>query len=695
MELEEFEEYIQLEVETECTINGESNTAVFAQKIVGMMQDAEVLSDSEYMPVFYENVSQKRGRKMRIDGYLFDEADHSFYLFICDMDAETMTKTQSETNFKRLLVLADDVLHTDLYLDVDPSRPESEMMDVLRKERENIVKYKLILLTDASKSSRIQSIENREIDGRPAECQIWDIERIYNLYMSQQEAEDIVIDFTEYIPEGLPCLLADQNDKYNSYLGVLSGQLLADIYDKYGSRLLEGNVRSFLSIRGSVNKKIRATILNEPEMFFAYNNGIAATAKELTFERTGDGIRLVKALDFQIINGGQTTASLASAAFKDKGKADLNKVSVQMKLTEIGEMTNDAANELIHNISRSSNSQNKVSEADFFSTSPFHVQMEAFSRRIQAPAAVGVQYQTKWFYERARGQFVQAQMHMTQAQKKEYTLLFPKKQVITKTDLAKYLNSWNGLPHIVSKGAQANFMSFAVDITAKWEKDTTQFSEIYFKQCVALAILFKYLEQKISAQSWYNSYRANIVTYTMALFHRDVQTKSKQYDFDLMQIWNKQEVPSSLEPYLIQTAKAVSDFITDPKRPVMNVTQWCKQELCWKRMQEQIHISLEDQVLIPLLKERTAITKDKKDARKVQEFDSDEKALEAVIKIPAEIWQQIKLDAEKNKLIRTVKEQNALRAAANIPNSMPQSFQAKLLIKFLEHMKENGFSYGS
>ena len=173
---------------------------------------------------------------------------------------------------------------------------------------------------------------------------------------------------------------------------MISGDVLADIYDEYGARLLEGNVRSFLSTKVAVNKKIRGTILNSPQMFFAFNNGISATAMEVTVEDTEYGRLITAVKDFQIINGGQTTASVFNARHKDK--APLDKLYVQMKLTEVGGSTQEETDDLIRSISRTSNSQNKVSDADFFASHPFHRRMEAISRRLLAPAVGGAQYET-------------------------------------------------------------------------------------------------------------------------------------------------------------------------------------------------------------------------------------------------------------------------------------------------------------
>ena len=119
---------------------------------------------------------------------------------------------------------------------------------------------------------------------------------------------------------------------------------------------------------------------------------------DLNFETTDEGRSITYAKDFQIINGGQTTASLSNARHKDK--ADLSEIYVQMKLTEV-DSNADKSSELIRTISRSSNSQNKVSDADFFATTPFHVRMEQISRKVFEPAHNGAQYETRWFYEQA------------------------------------------------------------------------------------------------------------------------------------------------------------------------------------------------------------------------------------------------------------------------------------------------------
>src|SRR5207249_3580286 len=144
--------------------------------------------------------------------------------------------------------------------------------------------------------------------------------------------DELEVDFTTIVPGGLPCLSASvETDEYKAYLCVIPGSVLAIIYDEYGSRLLEGNVRSFLGTRPRVNKAIRKTVSTEPTMFFAYNNGIASTASAADVTSTPTGLRLTKVTDLQIVNGGQTTATLANAIATDK--ENLEQTFVQMKLS--------------------------------------------------------------------------------------------------------------------------------------------------------------------------------------------------------------------------------------------------------------------------------------------------------------------------------------------------------------------------
>ena len=623
-----------------------------------------------------------------------DEFDLTLNLIIADYtgdeNRDTLTKSQAETQFERVTYFLDEVYKGSLRRSAEPSTPVFDLIELLWSNQKRIRKYRYILLTDSFMSSRITELETKTYNDIPIEYQIWDIERIYNVCFSDLGRQDIEIDFKALADgKGIPCLetVSANSDDYKSFLCIVPGELLADLYDSYGSQLLEGNVRSFLSTKVAVNKKIRETILRIPQNFFAYNNGVSATVMDLKVEKGEEGRYITYAKDFQIINGGQTTASLSNARYKDH--ADLSSIYVQMKLTKVDSDV-DKASELIRNISRSSNSQNKVSDADFFATHPFHIRMEQLSRRLFAPASGGAQYETKWFYERARGQYLQAQMRMTKAQKDKFTTQNPKKQVITKTDLAKFRDTWAEMPHVVSKGAQTNFKKFASIIDDKWQKSEAAFNEKYFKESVALAILFRHTEWIVSHQPWFEKgYRANIVTYSLALLHRLIRTQFKDMDLDLQIIWNKQQIPDVISNELVKITKYVFDSITDPKRATINVTQWCKRDACWETVRK-CSIRLSPNVQRYLLSKEENKSAEK-EAKSDQKMISDMQAQSDAIKLGADYWKQVEAFVNLKKVSASPDQLKALRYAVKIPKQIPSAYQSLQLMKLLEEAKANGF----
>lgn len=693
MDTQEFRKDFLEDVKADAIATGEGSCASFVTAFANYLQEAEYLMD--FTAAYFEGIG-KHNRKLRVDGYAYDEFDKTMSLIIADYDGfaidRILIKTQAKQLQDRLINFIDEVLNNHLHCKVEMSRPCSDLVDLLLEKRGEIRKYLLLIFTTASLSTSITKLESNDINGSPSECQIWDIERLFKVCGSETGRHIIEINFKEHFNYGIPCLEASgaTTEDFKSYLCIIPGTLLADIYDKYGSSLLEGNVRSFLSTKVAVNKKIRTTIINFPKRFFAYNNGISATAMDIKIEKNQQGQFLIAAKDFQIINGGQTTASLSNARYKDQ--CDISTILVQMKLTVIEQTLNEEeATELVQNISRSSNSQNKVSDADFFSTHPFHVRMEYCSRHLYARAIGGSQYDTKWFYERTRGQYLQKQMRLTQAENKKFLLQNPKNQLITKTDLAKVRNTWEGLPHIVSRGAQTNFAEFAQKTSDKWNEHDGEllFGDRYYQETVALVLLFRYTESMIPVQSWYQQgYRANIVTYTIALLHKLIQKQFFKKDLDLMSIWVRQIVPDVVKTSLIKLSALVYNKLTDTKRGVENVTQWCKREDCWKRVQT-ISYTLPVEIknfLIGQKELRFAFREAKADQRKVL----DTEAMNNVVEISAKQWQKVLAFMTSKRLV-SPDEMNALKVACQIPNKIPTTAQCRKLLSLLEKLEEEGF----
>ena len=655
----------------------------------------DILKEAEEFDDFTEGYFNKYGpnrKKMVIDGYHYDPFDKSCVILISDFSNSDNVETLTTKEINKLYEYMKNFVDFSISGYIKNAGYEESLAGYglareIEEKIKDIVKFRFYIITDKSLSARVKNIKKENIANKIVELNVWDINRLHDIYTSSLGKESITIDFKKMNSNGLVCVKAIEEDDYSSYLAIIPGDLLAQMYIEYGSRLLEGNVRSFLSVRGKVNKAIRNTILNEPDMFFTYNNGIAATASEVEIEGNSNGTIITKLKDLQIINGGQTTASIANAVLQDK--QDVKNIFVAMKLSVVNE---EKGKKMIPTISRCANSQNKVNEADFFSNHPYHVRIEEYSRKIYAPATNGNQYETIWFYERARGQYVQEQMKMTKAQRTKFKLKYPKQQLLKKVDISKYINTYDGHPHIVSKGAQASMKYFAEKIDKEWEKSDTDFNDLYYKNIISLAILFKETEKLVSSQQWYKeikAYRANIVTYSIAIIVNEINKKDPSKMIDLKRIWNKQSLFIELEEQLLKTTSEVLKFITREDRATLNVTEWCKKELCWTRAKKEIFYLLPSFIdtLISKNVEKEAASEAKKERKTINELNAEIK----VIELGDIYWKYIYSWAMERRLISPM-EQSLLKIASNftISGRIPSTKQANIILSIREKLYDEG-----
>lgn len=621
-----------------------------------------------------------------VDGYSFSEKDDAIDLFIVDRvediaSMSNLTFTEVRQAFNRLKNFFVQAATKSLADNLEESSFAYGLAWSLKNEARTYGRVRLFLISNRRLSSRVDILENEQVDDWNISFHIWDIERLSRL--QDVERASIIINFPEEFTQSLPCLPAHlEANAYKSYLVVLPGNLLASLYGKYGSRLLELNVRTFLQVRGNVNKGIRKTILAEPNMFFAYNNGISATAEEIVTENRDGQEVLVSVKNLQIVNGGQTTASLYHAG---RAKADLSGIFVQMKLSEV---LPELSDKIVPKISEYSNTQNKVSAADFFSNHAFHVRLEEMSRRIWAPALDGSQRQSKWFYERARGQYAEAQADKTKAQKDAWQKEYPKNQLFTKTDLAKFDNVWDGFPVEVNLGAQKNFAAYAKRVSDTWDEDDTVFNDRYYKRAVARGIVFRALEALVSRQPWYQGgYRANIVAYTQALFIKYVHEAKREVDWD--GIWGKQGISANLSSVLVEIAEMVNTFITDTPEHVRNVTEWCKRRPCWEGLQK-LDYNLPTSILQEL---PTNLEEKAKQSEAIQQRKVDDGigAQTFVVEKGGTYWLHLNTFCIENKISLTQKERGILDIAVLIPQKIPSERQSSVLLQLMKRIEEEGF----
>ena len=382
-------------------------------------------------------------------------------------------------------------------------------------------------------------------------------------------------------------------------------------------------------------------------MFFAYNNGLTATASGIktTTQRDG-GLGITEVSDLQIVNGGQTTASILYA--RDRNNADLSSVHVQMKLSVIKPAMIE---NVVPKISRFANTQNRISEADFFASHPFHLEMEKISRRLTAPPKEGALQGSRWFYERARGQYKDAQAYMRVGERRRFQLQYPKDQVVLKTDVSKYELTFECQSYLVSRGAQKAFLAFADDISDRWERDAKKLGEGYFKDLMSKAIVFRWTDRMIGSSEWYRSdrgYKAQIVTYTVAWVIDRVQ-RELNAEIDLRRIWARQSVPEPVAMALSAAAPLVAEIVKDAPESVRNISEYAKQQLCWTAVQNGMHLGLPADIANCLIDqgEKTQIRKDDRAVKKID----DEIEFEVLLLNLAPRVNEIRNAADRNRLL--------------------------------------------
>ena len=675
--MEEFYNDLMQQIYVSADTSEDFKVSQFFDKAMEYLLDDGTLEDYTYLPY------QKSG--MKIDGYELIEDREILNLLLCDFnddhEIQTLQRADIDLNVKRLAKFVTESIQKQYYNSLEETSPGYAISYFLHTNQNRYKSINVILISNKKLSSRVKELPSVQIDNYKVTYDIWDINRFYEIEISKNKKETLIIDLESEFNTCIPALEAHlSTSPYPSYLCVISGETLALLYEKYGAKLLESNVRSFLQFRANINKGIRKTINEEPGMFFAYNNGLTATAEAV---ETNSDKQITKITNFQIVNGGQTTASLFNT--KKTDKVDLNDIFVQMKLTVIND---DRVNDVVPNISKYANTQNKVSDADFFSNDIYHIRMEEKSRRIWAPAKEGELKGTKWFYERARGQYLEIQSKMTESKKKEYKAINPTQQVFSKTDLAKYLMVWENKPQLVSRGAQKNFTEFGNIIVPRWNKGDKEFNDVYFMHAIAKIIIFKACDNIIFKQSWYGGYKANIVAYTLSTISYLLEKLNMSIDYS--QIWKKQDV----EPYFEEELKTVSlfinNYITKTPENFTNISEWCKRDLCWTKLKEILD-NTENLVLSETFLNNMITAEDIKyennEGKKEQKIDNEMELLKKIFKITPDAWSEMIKWGNENNILSP----EQIQFLNLIPSGkFPSDAQSKKIVKIILFLENEG-----
>lgn len=703
MEIDEYRlEFLQ-ELRNEAIVDGNDVEDQFVKEKVQELEERGELIDPN---MFSCEMRGSGNRAIAFDAYGYDEADSSFVLLISDfqntIEKTTLTNTRIDELYSRMRNFITEAYNGDIRRFCDAADPIIDIAKELKTRigtgslNSEILKFKFFIITNSVLSIQVKTTTRENVLDRPVEINLWTLERFYQAKMSNI-SESIHIDCRKFnCEEGIQCLKANlgDNNAYDSYMAIVPGKFLADIYLAHGSRLLEGNVRAFLSVRGKVNRKIRETIIGKhPENFFTYNNGIAVVAHSI--ELSADGTRILSFNDFQIINGGQTTASLASAIVKkEAGAESFAKIFVPMKLTvlnvegDLSEEEEAKYNDITQQISKSANCQNPVSDADFFSNDPFHRIMEELSLKHMAPPVNGSPHQTIWYYERSKGRWEQDQMKMSEAQRNRYRLRSPKNQVVKKEKLAKCLNTIYMNPHIVCAGSANNMKAFATTITELYEKSKDSINEVFFKKGIASVILFDDVDRLVNKSEWYpkGGNKAQIVPYTIAKL---IASLPKGMDIDWKRIWNKQMLYVELVNQIEIIAKSVHEFLLDSGGAI--VREYAKKASTWKKFRDEYSVVLTNEFISSLVS--TDLLKDEeRAAKRTRKFNSDIDLEVEFYTRGYDYWMKFYNDMEKEQVI-SCGDRDFIKSLAPyiIKGSLPSKAQIKKLLKIITKAEDAGY----
>lgn len=569
--LVDFAQEIITEVEEGLSNELPFSQEVFTRMILERLEEAGHIDGA--FPLYQEG--RVKNAAYRIDGYAYDEDRSRLDLFTTiysgDLPSSRIPSADATKALERALRFASACVDG-LASQLEPANTDaSDLARLIETESSNLTAIRILLLTNGIVGDITLSTEWR---GKPLELEIYDIVRLFRILGEGETRADIAVDLVSLTGNSLPCLhVPAQNDEYDAYLAVLPGNVLSQVYEKYGVRLLELNVRAFLGLQGrkSVNSELRRTIADQPSMFLAYNNGIVATVDDLVVAKNAAGGLDIHSLQgLQIVNGGQTTASLHRARRKESLKLD--QVSVPVKIIKVGGAD---LSEMVASISRAANRQNVVQLADFSANDPFHQQVENLANTTWLEDGKG-----RWFYERARGSYLAAEQKAAyrKSDQKSFRLQTPKQRRLSKLDVARYMSAWLGLPDKVCLGGQKNFQNFMQGLKSE---PPPSLDQVWFKRLIAIAVLYRAAERKVRSLK-FPAYGAQITAYVVSgLSHRT----GGRVDFE--KLWTKQTVSPELEDLIAEWAISLNEVMRNSAGQ-KNPSEWFKKADCWKDIREQL-----------------------------------------------------------------------------------------------------------
>jgi len=581
MEISEYLKYRQELLNESKDEDGFISEASFINLVLPSMLEAKLIDSEECNDCYYKYDSEK----FKLNGYLVNESGERLQLFILNEDSidvmqsddglQISQKSYYDNQFSRTSKFISKAIKKNLDDEIQDSSPVKALIAQVSTsfgiDQFDVIEIFLISATATVETrgalpqpKRIE-FEDEKIkisftrkDREQVSKEILIIKRLidlnflYSVLISQGNREPLAINFKNLFPDyKVEVIKAADELNFESYLCVLPARILADLYKRYSSRLLEKNVRSFLQFRG-VNQGIRETIRLNPEKFIAYNNGITVTSTGKEVEEENGKLYLKTLTDFQIVNGGQTTASIY---FTNKDGFSIDKVRVMAKINVARDVSEENLDDLISKISQYSNSQSKVSNVDLRSRNPQLTKLKTLSESIITPSG------RKWFFEKSKGDF-NTKLRIAGSAKSRIEKEFPKHVRFSKEELGKYFTAWGDQPYIVKKGGEKVFRHFIEEIGGDSDKKAIMIDRNFYETLIAKIILFRELEKLYGqGKNSIGQIRSAVIPYSISIIYKNMDGAKGDRLFDLNRIWNSEGLENDLSDYLNDLMKLMNNLI--------------------------------------------------------------------------------------------------------------------------------------
>jgi len=580
MEISEYLKYRKDLLDESKDEEGFTSEPSFINLVLTSMLEAKLIDSEECNESYYKYDSEK----LKVNGYLVNESGERLQLFILNEDSINITQTDDDlkisqksyydSQFTRATKFLNKAIKRHFDDEIQDSSPVKALVSQISSshgiDQFDVIEIFLISATaTVSTRGNISQPKRFEFDDDTLKIsfaknndqlqkeiliikRLIDLNFLYSVLISQGNREPLTIDFKNNFAEKIEVIKAADEDNFESYLCVLPAKVLSDLYKKYSSRLLEKNVRSFLQFRG-VNQGIRETIRLNPEKFIAYNNGITITSTGKETEELNGKIYLKSLTDFQIVNGGQTTASIY---FTNKDGFNIDKVKVMAKINVAKNVSEENLDDLISKISQYSNSQSKVSNVDLRSRNPQLTKLKTLSESIITPTG------RKWFFEKSKGDF-NTKLRIAGSAKSRIEKEFPKQNRFSKEELGKYFTAWGDQPYIVKKGGEKVFRHFIEELGGEGnDKKAVEINRNFFETLVAKIILFRDLE-KIYGQgkNSMGQIRSAVIPYSISILYKYFDGSKGDKAFDLYKIWNSEGLSNDLSQYMTNLMQLTNELI--------------------------------------------------------------------------------------------------------------------------------------